>query len=218
MRARPERTFQVALAVLLPVALPCVAAADGIGNENAPPQEICGTCHGLNGVSRMAKFPKLAGQRADYLEKQIRDFREGRRSNDGGQMAAVVTEISDEQVAEIARYFAGQAAPEPEVVTHHISSGGRAAALFQVGDPQAGVEPCGDCHAREGRRAAAHAAPLLSAQHEAYIAKQLGDFRSGARGNDAGQGMQHIARRLTDGDIAALARFLAAMPREGKHQ
>jgi cytochrome c553 len=204
------------VAVLLSLAIATPALADGIGNEHAPPQEICGTCHGLDGISRMAKFPKLAGQRPDYLERQIRDFREGRRSNDGGQMAAIVTEISEEQIAEVASHFASQPVPAPQAVLVDVSAKDRGGRLFRVGDPQAGIEPCQSCHTSGVRPpgSAASRAPLLGAQHEGYIAKQLADFRAGRRDNDAGREMRTIAARLSDADIAALARFVSAMPRE----
>lgn len=164
----------------------------------------------------MAKFPRLAGQRADYLEKQIRDFRTGHRSNDGGQMATAATEINEEQVAEVARYFASQRPPEPAVVTVEVSVSNRAETLFISGDAQAGIAPCAQCHlsGRAGENGAV--APHLTAQHESYIAKQLRDFRAGDRNNDAGGHMRNVALRLSDGDIAALARYLAARPREGK--
>jgi cytochrome c553 len=213
-------------AILLAAALvqalpPPPSAADGIGNENAPPQEICGTCHGLHGISRMAKFPMLAGQRADYIEKQVRDFREGRRSNDGGQMATVVTEISEQQMAEVAAYFTAQPPPQQHVRLVEVSVSGRAALLYEVGDAAAGVEPCRSCHgpAAGPPTGGAARAPLLGSQHESYIAKQLADFRSGSRDNDEGGRMRRIAAALSDADIAALARFLAAMPRAmaGQH-
>jgi cytochrome c553 len=205
------------LAIFMLFCRPPHAWADGLGDEHAPPQEICGTCHGLNGISRMAKFPKLAGQRAEYLEKQIRDFREGRRGNDGGQMATAATEIREDQVTEVARYFAAQPPPEPQVLALEVSGNGRAETLFNVGDVRAGITPCGDCHAPAARFGAARiVGPLLSSQHESYIAKQLRDFRSGARDNDTEGVMQRIARRLGDNDIAALARYLALMPREAK--
>jgi cytochrome c553 len=205
------------LAMPLLFCLPILAVADGLGDENAPPQEVCGTCHGLNGISRMAKFPKLAGQRAEYVEKQVRDFREGRRGNDGGQMATAATEIREDQVAEVARYFAAQPPPEPQVAALEVSANGRAESLFTVGDARADIAPCGHCHSPATHRVEARlVGPLLSSQHESYIAKQLRDFRSGSRANDTERVMQRIARRLGDDDIAALARYLALMPREAK--
>ncbi len=210
MHARARLWLAVAI---LAWSLTAGAQADGLGNENAPPQEICGTCHGLNGVSRMAKFPKLAGQPAAYIEKQIRDFRAGRRQNDGGQMAAIVTEISEPQIAEVAKYFAALPPPEADVQPLDPAARSRAERLFNTGDARADLAPCTACHGLRGLAKAATPAPHLSAQHEAYIVKQLADFRSGARANDTDSDMQAIARKLSEDDIAALARYLTAQPR-----
>jgi cytochrome c553 len=209
-----HRAAIAALTALALLGVSPTAGADGLGHENAPPQEICGMCHGLDGISRMAKFPKLAGQKAAYLERQIRDFRDGRRHNDGGQMAAVATEIAETQIAEVAAYFASL--PPPQPAGHDPASRTRAEALFNAGDPVAGIPACRGCHgpgptAGEGSRIEG---PHLSAQHADYLARQLADFRSGTRTNDPGEVMQRAAARLSDSDIAALARFLAASPRE----
>jgi cytochrome c553 len=191
------------------------ARADGLGNENAPPQEICGMCHGLDGISRMAKFPKLAGQKAAYLERQIRDFREGRRHNDGGQMTAIATEIAEPQIAEVAAYFAGLPPPGPQAAELDPASRARAEALVNTGDRTAGIPACRSCHGPGPALGEERIeGPHLTAQHEDYLARQLRDFRSGARTNDPGRAMQRAAARLSDGDIAALARFLAASTRE----
>ena len=76
-----------------------VAHADIIVTEGMQPWETCASCHSLDGISVMARFPKLAGQRPDYIAKQVRDFRDGRRSNDGGQMVATASEINDADLA-----------------------------------------------------------------------------------------------------------------------
>src|SRR5215472_15937495 len=70
-----------------------LAYADIIVTEGMQPWDLCATCHSLDGISAMARFPKLAGQRAAYIVKQVRDFRDGRRSNDGGQMQASASDI-----------------------------------------------------------------------------------------------------------------------------
>ena len=75
------------------------AYADIIVTEGVQPWHLCATCHSLDGISAMARFPKLAGQRAAYIVKQVRDFRDGRRSNDGGQMQASASDIVDACVA-----------------------------------------------------------------------------------------------------------------------
>ena len=86
----------------------CIAGTIDSG-ENA--YERCALCHGLYGVTPRSKFPILAGQNPAYLESQIRAFLTGARTNDGGQMQGVVTEITDEQIVEVVAWFASQDLP-----------------------------------------------------------------------------------------------------------
>src|SRR5260370_12336942 len=88
-----------------------LAYADIIVTEGMQPWDLCATCHSLDGISAMARFPKLAGQRAAYIVKQVRDFRDGRRSNDGGQMQASASHIDDNDLAKTAAYFASLPPP-----------------------------------------------------------------------------------------------------------
>jgi cytochrome c553 len=205
------------LMALAALALAGTASADGIGDESAPPQERCGLCHGIDGVSRMAKFPRLAGQKAAYIEKQLRDFREGRRTNDGGQMEAIVTEIAEEQFSEVAAYFAALPPPPPVQAESGDAAAGRR--LFHKGDAARGIAPCASCHLPGSAQppAAAALAPHLSAQHPSYLVKQLTDFRQGARDNDGAAGMAATAKVLSDEDVAALAAYLSATPRTPAH-
>jgi cytochrome c553 len=98
MSASPGRIIEDSL----PAALPQVNS-----RRKSPglPWEICGECHGLDGVSPVARFPSLAGQRPAYIVKQLRDFRDGRRANDGGQMAANVSDIGEADLAKALAYF-----------------------------------------------------------------------------------------------------------------
>jgi cytochrome c553 len=189
-----------------------LARADLIVTTGMQPWETCASCHSLDGISAMARFPKLAGQSADYIAKQVRDFRDGRRRNDGGQMAAIAGDIDDENLAKSAAYFAGLTPPPPDASQPAGSEDSkRGAALYRDGDGDAGIAKCSTCH--DGADSPRTGAPLLAAQHAAYLEKQLRDWRSGARNNDLNQLMPAIAAKLTDRDIAALAAFLAAQPR-----
>lgn len=210
------RMREGAIAASIAVLTACLpAAADGIGNESARVWETCGLCHGLDGNSAMAKFPKLAGQVAPYIEKQLHDFRSGARNNDGGQMAAIVTEFTEEQIAEAARYFArlqrkarkGDSVSKPSA---------RAELLFAKGDATANIAACAGCHAAPPGSLAsgAIAGPRLRGQHEEYLAKQLRDFRSGERRNDATGVMQAVAAALSPADIDELAAYVSGLPPE----
>ncbi len=188
------------------------ARADVIITDGMEPWETCAECHSLDGISVMARFPKLAGQRPDYIAKQVRDFRDGRRKNDGGQMAAIAAEVDDESLTRTAAYFAGLPPPPPAAPPAAESEEWRrGAALYQDGDADSGIVKCGSCH--DGAESKRPDAPLLNAQHAAYLAKQLRDWRSGERQNDSSQTMPGIAVKLSDRDISALATFLASQPR-----
>jgi cytochrome c553 len=178
------------------------AAADMISSEGMEPYEVCALCHGLDGLSAMDKFPRLAGQKPDYILKQIGDFREGRRTNDGGQMRDIVTELHETDAPVVAEWFSSQPAPEPDPADPATVGAGEA--LFEA-------RGCGTCHLGEAPDGLT--APHVAAQHEAYLIKQLKDFREGARENDPQGIMREKAAGLSDEDIAALAVYLSSLPR-----
>ncbi len=170
-----------------------------ISTDDVAPYELCALCHSLDGNSRMSKFPKLAGQPAAYIEKQVLDFLAGARMNDGGQMASIVTELAPEDIPVVADWFASQPAPAPFEATD-IAEGAK---LFdELG--------CVSCHEGEAQDAPT---PYLTAQHPAYLAKQMRDYRDGERSNDLGAVMQSAMQDIGDAQIDAMARYLAATPR-----
>jgi cytochrome c553 len=192
-----------------------LAYADIIVTEGMQPWHLCATCHGLDGISAMARFPKLAGQRAAYIVKEVRDFRDGRRSNDGGQMQASASDIDDDDLAKTAAYFASLPPLLPMGRSRRTGKEWRRGAkLYQDGDAASGIASCGSCH--DNAESARPDAPLLKAQHAAYLAKQLSDWRSGERRNDLSQTMPAVAVKLSDRDISALATFLASQPRSAR--
>lgn len=188
------------------------AYADGIGNDAQPAHEMCAACHGLDGVSHMAKFPKLAGQNAEYILKQLEDFRLARRTNDGGQMETAATVITDAQRLEAAEYFSGLPPPPSSAdISDELIVRGRE--LFEKPDLVVGVPACAACHSPSQANGSAAWIPHLAGQHRNYTAKQIQDFKSGLRTNDASGSMLAIAAKLSVQDIEAVAAFLEATPR-----
>ncbi|WP_246249102.1 c-type cytochrome [Chelativorans alearense] len=183
-----------------------IAGADMLDTDGMEPWELCGLCHGLQGVSPVPRFPHLAHQSTAYIEKQFRDFRDGLRHNDGGQMGTVTMEIEPEALPKIAAYFAKQPPPPPVLEEGPRFAQGRD--LFLLG--RAGLRACIDCH---GPLASAADVPWLEAQHRDYLLKQLSDFASGARSNDPGGVMQALAESLEPAEREALADYLAATER-----
>ncbi len=130
-------------------------------------------------------------------------------------MVAIAGDIDEENLAKSAGYFAGLPAPPPDASqTTDSADWRRGAALYRDGDGVAGIAGCGSCHEPASARGDA---PLLKAQHAAYLEKQLQDWRSGARNNDPSRFMPAIAGKLSDRDIAALAAFLASQPRDASN-
>lgn len=178
------------------------ALANSFGSSDDAPYELCALCHGLDGVSRMAKFPKLAGQPQAYIEKQLANFRTQERSNDGGQMVAIVTEITAQDIPVVAQWFAKQTPPPPEDATPDGISAGKAA--FET----LGCPACHDPAQAKGTT------PHLTSQHQAYLSKQMTDFRDGARANDPDGLMSAAMKPASDAQIRAISQYLSATPRQ----
>lgn len=173
----------------------------------------CGACHGADGNSAAAAFPKLAGQNEKYLIKQMNDIKSGARSV--ALMAGQLNSFSDEDIADVAAYFAAQAASignaKPELVELGQS-------LYRAGNTDTGVPACSACHSPTGKGNAAAGFPALSGQHADYIAAQLKAFRLGARDETASDSvrvndgetrvMRDIAFKLKDFEIEALASYV----------
>ena len=176
------------------------------------PWDICGSCHGVDGDGNSIKFPRLAGQRPEYLIKQLTDFRMGRRRNDGSQMQASATELGEADLKRVAEWFASQTPPWPQPTMNDEVDLSRIRKLVVEGSGS--VPACRSCHhSKPAERAGPSVvAPRIAGQRDFYIAKQLADFRTGERDNDAGKLMRRIANGLSAADIAGLAMYLSQNP------
>ena len=170
---------------------------------------VCGACHGPDGNSPAPNFPKLAGQGERYLTKQLHDIKDGKRTV--LEMTGLLTNLSDQDLADLAAYFASQkgsvGAADPKLVA-------RGEQLFRGGNLEKGLPACTGCHSPNGAGNAAAGFPHLSGQHATYIAKQLTDFRKeeAGRANDGdAMTMRTIARKLSDEDIAALSSYIQGL-------
>lgn len=182
-----------------------------LGREKAE-SERCIECHGVDGHGvggangPEGKFAKLAGQQADYILKQMRDFRSGARRHD--QMQIMARSVSDEDVRDIAAYFASQPVMNAQDGERHALG----KSLYENGDPARGVVACISCHGVKGKGlAASPLAPVIGGQEWRYLDKQLRDWRSGERRNSDGGVMTQAARALTEAEIEALANYLSGI-------
>ncbi|MGB2818421.1 MAG: c-type cytochrome [Burkholderiaceae bacterium] len=160
--------------------------------------EACVACHGPNGNSTNVQYPVLAGQTARYIYLQIKDFKEGRRTEP--QMEPFVKDLSRQDMFDIAAYFAAHK-PRP---TAFKADPARAAR----GKAKADETLCTMCHL--GGFLGQNEIPRVAGQHYEYTVKQMRDFKAGRRTNDAGN-MASVAKTLSDQDIEDLGHYLAGL-------
>jgi cytochrome c553 len=166
---------------------------------------ICQGCHGEDGNSASPKFPKLAGQWADYIQKQVRNFQSVSRVNETmNEVALTVDEFGD--LYDIAAYFASQKTMAGTPTQNETGK-----KIFYEGDPERGVFRCVKCHGENGKGEPLNnnLFPVIGGQHKEYIVKQLKEFKSGFRENDHSGMMPRITSRMTEKEMEAVAEFLS---------
>lgn len=177
----------------------------------------CAACHGLNGISIVPSQPNLAGQNVRYLYKQLTEFRTGVRIN--GIMAAQVSGLSQQDLANVAGYYAAQ---KPwGAFAGNPATTAEATKIYLGGDGKRGVIPCSGCHGPKAGGNAYAAFPRLGGQHAEYLGIQLKMFRAAGREDDATDAqkrvndtagmMQTVASKLSDRDIRILSEYLSAV-------
>ncbi len=167
----------------------------------------CAACHNPDGNSTNPQYPKLAGQSADYLTKQLMEFKSGARVN-----AIMVGMVAAAHPAGYGRsvgfYFASQqiarSAADPA-----LAPAGEA--VFRGGNLNSGVSACMACHGATGAGNPAAKFPALAGQHDVYIETQLKAFRAMERANDAGQMMRGVAAKMTDQEIKAVSSYIQGL-------
>lgn len=192
------------VAVLLSMASMAWAAGDPvIGKQKA---SLCIGCHGVDGNSSNPDWPSLAGQHAEYLTKQVNDFKSKARKD--GTMNAMVGGLSDEDTANISAFFASNKAKVGSADKASIELGKK---IYRGGIAKRGVAACASCHGPSGAGNPAAKFPALSGQHAKYTAKALNDFASGARSNDSQSMMRDVAGKLKANEIKAVSEYIAGL-------
>ena len=169
----------------------------------------CVACHGADGNSQQAMWPKIAGQNQKYLLKQLQDFKKGKA---GGRynaaMEPIMANLTAQDLQDLAVFYANQKGTIETASTDNLALGQR---LYRGGDVKRGIVACGACHGPDGSGNAEAGFPRLSGQHAAYVVKQLQDYRSGERKNGVNNIMQSIAMSMTDKDVQAVANYISGL-------
>ena len=188
------------LAFAQPAAKPDPAQAQPIVAKS------CAACHGTDGNSTSAANPVLAGQHADYVSKQLANYKSGARKSP--VMMSMVATLSPQDMKNLGAYFETQkpklrAAKDPELVKLGQQ-------IYRGGIMAKGVAACTSCHGPNGAGIPAQY-PRVAGQYADYTVAQLQQFRSGDRANDPNQMMRMVAAKLSDQEIRAVSEYLAGL-------
>jgi cytochrome c553 len=186
-----------------PLVAACWAALVGTGAAAQTPAApakaaVCAACHGEGGRSAIPLNPILAGQTSRYLYLQLRDYQEGRRSNE--LMAPMVAGLSRDEMRELSDYYSKQKPPPQPFKADPEKA--------KLGKLKSDETLCTMCHL--GGFAGQNEIPRVAGQHYDYIVKQLTDFKNRKRTNDAGN-MTSVSNTLNDQDIENLAHYLVGL-------
>ena len=195
----------LALSSTLAMAAGSEATATYVGNadQGKTKSATCAACHGADGNSAAADYPKLAGQHATYLASTLKAYREGSRAN--AIMAGMAAALSDDDIADLAAYYTTQTTSGGAVDADLVARGEQ---LFRFGDSAKGVSACTACHGPTGAGIASAGFPSLKGQWAGYTETQLKAYREGSRENAM---MNGVAQNLSDADIRAVASYVGGL-------
>jgi cytochrome c553 len=187
-------------------------AAAGLKNATT-----CFACHGASGVSASPTFPRLAGQRADYLYQRLLSFKRAAPKDpyySVSPMKAIVANLSDADMRDLASYFSSQTPPP---AAESSAASGKGETLFLGGDPARGIPPCQGCHGADAAgpsiRTAQYAAyPSLRGQYAPYLIARLTNFHKNLPHDTTNDFiMGSVAQTLDDESIQAIAAWLSSL-------
>ncbi len=198
----------VAVAVLLAVAGTAGAAKATPGSTPYRVSDNCAVCHGMRGASTDYNIiPRLAGQHKAYLVMQLKQFRNGHRADQNGNiyMAPVAQGLTTGQIDQVASYFAKQRPRFQASGVHH--AGAKAGkAIFMNGVTSEQIPACMECHGANGQGASTF--PDIAGQRYRYIVQQLTYFHNGTRKNEL---MNQIAKNITVPQMKEVAAYLSSL-------
>jgi cytochrome c553 len=188
-------------ALLLPASF---ALAQGDAAAGKAKSETCAGCHGEDGNASAPIFPKLAGQHASYLIRQLSEFKSEKRIEP--TMNAISSSLSDADIADLSAYFAKQKSKAEKAVATPLGE-----KIYRIGNAERQIPACAACHGPAGAGNPSAGYPLLAGQYSAYLGKTLHDYKTGERKSDPNQIMRGIAARLTEDEIDAVADYTAGL-------
>lgn len=200
--AASPRRAGIAAALAAAALLPAQAQDAGEARAQKIIGGSCFLCHGADGESASEVFPRLAGQNAEYIAKQLANFKNGTRQSTA--MASMVAELSPEDMVALGRFYASRPPHQEPARDAALANVGQY--LYQAGNKWSGVPACASCHGPTG--AGSTTLPRLAGQHAAYLENQLRQFHQRERNNDNAV-MHTVVEKMTALEMAAVSEYLS---------
>jgi cytochrome c553 len=163
----------------------------------------CFLCHGAQGESTSEIFPRLAGQHAEYVAKQLAAFKNGQRKSTA--MAEMVAKLTPDEMLALGKYYEKMSLPREEAKDPQLAAMGRY--IYHNGNKFSGVPSCASCHGTAAEGTAS--LPRLATQFSGYIHTQLKSFNKRERTNDNAV-MHVVAEKMTELEMAAVAEYVSS--------
>lgn len=190
--------------VMLVVSVSALAEAPAKRTAEQIVNTVCAACHAPDGNSAITLNPKLAAQHPEYLQKQLTEFKSGKRAN--AVMSGMAAGLTDEEMKDLAVYFSGKKLNLGQAATNGKGSLGEK--IYRGGNLANNVPACAACHSPNGAGLPKQF-PRLSGQHADYTLAQLKAFRTGERAN--APMMMAIAAKMSDAEMAAVADYIQGL-------
>ncbi|WP_432455470.1 MULTISPECIES: c-type cytochrome [unclassified Agarivorans] len=201
------KKLTLVLMLVAGVASPVWAKGDATAGEQKA--ATCKACH--NDQGEALGYPKLEGQHAGYIVKQLENFKAAATGGEGRSnpvMGGMAMPLSEQDMQDLAAYFSSQPMSPNTTAPEYVDAGKK---LYMGGDLERGITACTACHGPRGVGHDLAKFPRISSQYATYLKTQLESFRSGTRNNDPNGMMRDIAAKLTDKDIEILSQYLGGL-------
>ena len=203
MKVRVLRGAGLVLVLALGPSLACFAEDQETKHLTT---QVCAACHGPRGISTSPAFPNLAGQKAVYIETQLKGFKDHSRGDPGAMafMWGMSSQLGDETIKQLAAHYAGLTPARGTPADKTLVAKGKQ--IYDEGIAEGGIPACTVCH---GANADGNEGiPRLAGQHAPYLVKQLAYFKSLQRGN--APVMHAVGEKMTLDQMEAVAAYAAS--------